>query len=82
MGDKAIGAIVGIIAGVIGITILAVIVSNQSNTANVLTAGGNAFSSILKAAVSPVTGSGSIGGGLFGTNTTSGLSNLNLATGL
>jgi hypothetical protein len=71
MGEKAIGALVGIVAGVIGITILAVIVSNQSNTSNVLTAGGNAFSSILKAAVSPISGGG-LGSGLLG-NTSSGL---------
>lgn len=73
MGDRAVGAIVAILTGVVGITILAVIVSNQSNTANVLTAGGNALSSVLKAAVSPVSGgsslgnlSGSLGNGLLG----------------
>lgn len=69
MGDKAISAVVGIMAGIVGITILAVIVSNQSNTSNVLTAGGNAFSSILKAAVSPISGGsglGNLSSGLFG----------------
>lgn len=67
MENKAVSAIVGILTGVIGITILAVVVSNQSNTSNVITAGGNAFSGILKAAVSPLSGSSSsIGNGLVG----------------
>lgn len=71
MGEKAISALIGIVTGVVGITILAVIVSNQSNTSGVLTAAGNAFSGILKAAVAPVSGNSgglgsSIGGGLLG----------------
>ena len=81
MGDKAVSAVIGIVTGVIGITILAVLVSQQSNTANVLTAAGTSFSGILKAAVSPITSGGSLGSGLFGSSS-SGLSNLNLATGL
>ena len=71
MGDKAVTGIIAIITAIIGVAIIAVLVSNQSNTSGVLTAGGNAFSSILKTAVSPVTG----GGGLSGLTS-------NLATGL
>lgn len=59
MGEKAITATVGVIIAVIGVAIVAVIVSKQSDTANVLGAGGNALASVLKAAVSPVTGGGS-----------------------
>jgi uncharacterized membrane protein (Fun14 family) len=63
MGDKAITGLVAIITAIIGVAIIAVLVSNQSNTTGVLTAGGNALSNILKSAVSPVTsGSGGVGG--------------------
>jgi hypothetical protein len=58
MEDKGITAIVGILTGVIGISILAVLVSKQSNTASVLQAGAQGFSSILNAATSPVSGGG------------------------
>lgn len=47
-------ALVTIVVAIIGVAILAVIVSQRSNTANVITSAGNAFSSVLKAAVSPV----------------------------
>jgi hypothetical protein len=59
MGDKAITSVVVIITAIIGVAIVAVLVSRQADTANVLTAGGKAFSSILQTAVSPVTGGGS-----------------------
>jgi hypothetical protein len=77
MGDKLTNAIIGILTGVIGITILAVLVSQSSNTSNVLTAAGTAFGNILKAAVSPVTSSGSgISSGLLGN-----LQNISLTSG-
>jgi membrane DNA delivery protein len=63
MGDKALTGFIAILTAVIGVAIIAVLVSKQSNTAGVLTAGGSAFSSILKTAVSPVSG------GLFGSST-------------
>lgn len=47
-------AIVGILTAVIGVAIIATLVSKKSNTAGVLTAGGNAFSGILGAALSPI----------------------------
>jgi PRD1 phage membrane DNA delivery len=75
MGDKAIGAVIGIVTGVIGITILAVLVSNQSQTGAVITSAGNAFSGILKAAVSPIS-SGGIGSGLLGGGSSTSLSNV------
>lgn len=52
-------AIVTIATGIIGIAILAVIVSQRSNTANVLGAAGNAFAKSIGAATAPVTGGGS-----------------------
>ncbi len=72
MGDKTITGIVGILTAVIGVAIVAVLVSQQAQTAGVLTAGGNAFTNILKAAVSPVTGGGGLGSGLFGQSLTAG----------
>jgi hypothetical protein len=47
--------------GIIGVAVLAVVVSRNSNTAGVVTATGNAFSQSLGVAVSPVTGSGGAG---------------------
>lgn len=62
MGDQAITGIIAILTAIIGVAIIAVLVSGQSQTAGVLTAGGNAFSSILKTAVSPVSGNGIMNG--------------------
>jgi hypothetical protein len=47
-----------ILLAVVGVAILAVLVSKNANTAGVLSAGGSAFSSILGAATAPVTGGG------------------------
>lgn len=58
MGDKAITGFVAIIMAIIGVAIVAVLVSKNANTGSVLTAGGGAFSSILKTALSPVSTSG------------------------
>lgn len=53
MKDLGQGIIV-ILVGVISVATLAVVVSNHSQTAGVIKSFGDAFSSILKAAVSPV----------------------------
>lgn len=58
MGDKIITNIVSVVVAIIGVAIIAVLVSKRADTANVLTAGGKAFTSILGAAVSPVSGGG------------------------
>jgi hypothetical protein len=59
-------AIATILLAIIGVAIIAVFVSNQSNTANVVTAGGSGFASALRCALSPVTGgSCPSSGGLF-----------------
>lgn len=59
--DRGVTALVTVITAVIAVAIISVLVSNSANTSNVLTAGGTAFSNILKAALSPVTGSNSLG---------------------
>jgi hypothetical protein len=51
-------AFVTVIAGIIGLAIVAVIVSRQAQTPNVLQAGGSALAQIIGAAVSPVAGTG------------------------
>jgi len=52
------GGIIQVLLAIVGLAILAVIVSNNANTANVITSAGSAFASDLAAAVSPVTNSG------------------------
>lgn len=61
-------AFVSIIAGVIGLAIIAVIVSKNANTSSVISGTGSALSSIISAAVSPVSGSSS---NTFGSSSTS-----------
>ena len=49
-------AIVTIATAIVGVAILSVLVSRNSQTPNVLSAAGNAFSTALGAATAPVTG--------------------------
>lgn len=55
---KEIGVIA---AGIIGLAIIAVLVSRNAQTGNVITSAGRAFSGAIGAAVAPVTGNSSIG---------------------
>lgn len=48
--------IVTVLTAIVGVAILAVIVSKNAQTPAVFQAAGNAFSSIIKAAVGPVSG--------------------------
>lgn len=61
--NNTVAQIVVVLTAIVGLAALAVLVSNRAQTASVITAFGNAFSGILNAAVSPVTG----GGGGFST---------------
>ena len=54
-------AITSIIMAVIGVAIIAVLVSSKAQTGSVLQAGGTAISSVLGSALSPVTGSSGVG---------------------
>jgi Ca2+/H+ antiporter len=56
MDDKLITTIIGILTGVVGLAVLATLVSKQAQTPQVLQSAGQAFSSILQAATSPVSG--------------------------
>jgi preprotein translocase subunit SecD len=47
-------AVVSVIAGIIGLAIVAVIMSQRAQTPAVISAGGNALASVIGAAVKPV----------------------------
>lgn len=64
MGDQMISSVVTIATAIVGVAIIAVLVSNQANTSGVIGSAGQAFSQALGVAVSPVTGGGGMG---FGT---------------
>ena len=52
------GGVVTILMAIIGVAILSVILSRNSNTVGVLMGGSQAFSGALGTAMSPVTGGG------------------------
>ena len=54
--DKLTEAMVSIATAIVGVAILAVLVSRNSNTSGVLSSAGGAFASMLGAATAPVTG--------------------------
>lgn len=54
--DQFWTSVVTIGMGIIGIAIIAVLVSNRAQTANVITSAGQAFANDLSAATGPVTG--------------------------
>jgi hypothetical protein len=63
MNASGVGeAIVSILMAIIGVAIIALLVSQKSQTPQVLNAGASAFSGILNTALSPVTGGSSLGG--------------------
>lgn len=78
MGDQLITSVVTVLTAIIGVAIIAVLVSKQANTVGVIGAGAQGFSSALGTALSPITGAtGSMGLGSFsGGGGNLGLSNL------
>lgn len=61
--DQLITSVVTVATAIIGVAILAVLVSRQSQTTQVIGAAGNALATDLRAALSPISGSGlGIGG--------------------
>jgi hypothetical protein len=71
MGDNFMNTIAAIATSIIGVAIVAVIVSKNAQTGSVISAAGQAFEGILGVAVSPVTGGSSGGGGGGGGSSTS-----------
>jgi PRD1 phage membrane DNA delivery len=66
MTDKLFDSVVTILLAIVGVAILAVLVSKNAQTPQVISAAASGFSKDLGAALSPVTG-GSLGitGGLL-----------------
>ncbi len=60
MSDQLTTSVVSILTAVVGVAILATIVSKQSNTVGVINAGFGGFNQILGTALSPVTGTGGV----------------------
>lgn len=60
--DKVFEPIVTISLAIVGVALLAVLVSRNANTAGVLKAYGQTFASMIGAATAPVTGAGSMPG--------------------
>ena len=62
MSNRIFADIMTIATGIIGLAIIATIVSNKAATGTVITDLGKAFSTDLSAAVAPVTGSSASSG--------------------
>ena len=58
MSDHIVTSLVTVLMALIGVAIIAVLVSKQANTTGVLNAGGSAFSGVLGTALSPVVNGG------------------------
>ena len=54
--DKGLEGVISLMTAIIGVAIVAVLVSKNSNTGSIISSFGTAFSGILSTAVSPVTG--------------------------
>jgi len=59
--EKGTATIAAIASAIIGLAIVAVLVSQNAQTSTVLTSAGTAFGTVIQAAVSPVTGGGATG---------------------
>ena len=66
MGDQLITSVVTVLTGIIGVAIIATLVSKNANTAGVIQAGSQGFSTMLNTALNPYSGSGTGLGGLTG----------------
>ncbi len=62
MGDHIIASGVAVATAIVGLAIIAVLVSRQANTSGVIQSAGSAFATDLAAAVSPITGGSGFGG--------------------
>jgi membrane DNA delivery protein len=60
MSDLASSAVTVLLA-IIGVALIAVLVSKNANTGGVISSGGGALSGFLSAATAPITGSGFTG---------------------
>lgn len=56
--DRIVSELAVIAAGIIGLAIIATLVSRNANTAKVIESSGSAFANAIRAATGPVTGGG------------------------
>lgn len=61
MKDELVSSIVTIVTAIIGVAILAIIVSNSANTVGVINAGSGGVNTLLKTAISPITTGNGLG---------------------
>lgn len=61
MGEQAISGLITVATAIIGVAIIATLVSRNANTAGVIASAGNALSQGLTAATAPVTSAGGFG---------------------
>ena len=54
--EKGFSGIIAIATAIVGLALVAVILSNNAQTSNVIKSAGGALSSVIKAAVAPVGG--------------------------
>ena len=64
--SEGVTALVSVLTAIVGLAIIAVIVSKNANTSAVIQSGASGFSSIISAAVAPVSGGGGGNSGLTG----------------
>ena len=62
MSEQLITSVVTVLTAIIGVAIIAVLVSKNANTTGVISSAGSAFQGALGTALSPVTGATSFGG--------------------
>lgn len=75
MSDQLIVSVTTVLLAIVGVAIIATLVSKNANTSQVIQSGGAAFSQSLGTALSPVTG-GSGFGSFTGGGGSLGISNL------
>jgi hypothetical protein len=61
MSDQLVTSVVTVLTAIIGVAIIATLVSKNANTTQVIQAGAQGFSQSLATALSPVTGSSGLG---------------------
>jgi PRD1 phage membrane DNA delivery len=70
VAENLFSGVVTVLLAIIGVAIIAVLVSKSAQTPQVLSAAGGAFSTTLGAALGPITGGGlGFGGGFSGPTT-------------
>lgn len=62
MGERIISGLVVAVTAIVGVAIIATLVSKNANTAGVLKAATSGFATDLSAALAPVTGGAGFGG--------------------